>query len=161
MNSGRNQSAFHYFRSKFWPCQSEHINVDYGACVSSYADFQLMYAFSFWGALVLPILELHSSGHISIIFLPCSCKHLTLVEKKNGKNSKILENTCLFLRSILVTSFHKNLNFSTQKRHSLEILFAYENMLYFLILIFIFWGLKFDYHREKCRCFMQMLFRSP
>ena len=84
-----------------------------------------------------------ASGHISIIFLPCSCKHLTLVaKKKNWKNSKLLENTCLFWRSILVTAFNENLNFSTQKLRSLEILFAYENMFHSFIFMFIFWGQK-------------------
>ena len=47
------------------------------------------------------------------------------------QNAKSLKNYCIFWSSILVTPFHKNLNFLMQKRRSPEILFAYENMPHF------------------------------
>ena len=74
---------------------------------------------------------------------------LWLQKKKNLQNSKLLENTCVFWRSILVIS--------AQERRSLETLFAYENMFHCLIVKFSFWGLKL---MEQYRIFLQMVLWS-
>ena len=89
-------------------------------------------AFWFWSALILPILGLEvyffASALISIIFLPCNCKHLTLLANNKEKLAK-LKNWKITANSeaqVWWPLFHKNLISRAEKR-SLEILFVIQN----------------------------------
>ena len=68
----------------------------------------------------------------------------------------ILDFGYIFWCSILITLFSGTFGCSLQNQHSLEICFAYKNMLYFLILMFSFWGLKLSLSWRK----MSLLFAN-
>ena len=80
--------------------------------------------------------------------------------KKNLQNSKLLENTCLFWRSILVILFQKNFNFSAQKRRSLEILFVYMKICFiFYLFILLFCRCLFKAYNSVALFCLIFLFR--